>query len=509
MIRRFSGGLVVLVLLLAMTAPAMAQKRGGGGKNKAALSVSVTPESFSESDAGATGTVTRENSDTSVALTVTVTSSDGTEALVSSSDGTEPTVSASVEIPVGATSADFDVTAVDDTVKDGDQQVTISVSATDHQGASASITVVDDDGLPQIEYIPSTVSFPTGTMFAWTNQLNDSGIAVGWYDSGVGRFAWMYDPADTENPNSVIDLNDLAISGVDPGWVIASAVSANNNGLVVGYLETFPDRDQRRGFVLDLLTMELSVLPDSGYGWTRPAGAGVNDRGDILGIYVAEDGPFVTQGFYLVNLGLRGEENAFPIEIPEIETASTDQTDLNNPVDGTPAKVIAPLGQGGVVVYSQGGGVVTYPDPNLGSIAAINDSGDIAVETLVEEFSTKGNKSRVVSTSYDLFRVIDGEEEVIPLSFTGLGFSAQEINNDHTVLIVADDLYLYHDQYGLLPVALLTSLAELPVFGVTRMNNVGADGFSVDGFSEIAGVTTDPETSERFLTILTPVDLTP
>ena len=154
--------------------------------------------------------------------------------------------------------------------------------------------------------------------------------------------------------------------------------------------------------------------------------------------------------------------------------------------------------------------MVSYSDPNLGIVVAINDSGDIAAETLIEEFSTKGNKSRVISTSYDLFRVIDGVEEVIPLSFTNPGFRAQEINNDQTVLIGADDLYLYHDQYGLVPVALLTSIAEWPTFfGATRMNNVGLGGFSVDGFSEIAGVTRDSETSERVLTILTPVDLAP
>gem|GEM_PF-4498266 len=191
-----------LVFVLAITTSALAAPPPGkgGGKNNTSLTVTVTPESFTERDAGAIGTVTRENSDTSVALTVTLESNDETDA----------TVQPSVQIPIGEVSAEFLVSAEDDQVKDGDQTVTILATATDHSEATVSITVVDDEGLPPIEYTASTIAGPNGTAVNWFNRLNDLGMAVGHLSSGAEQRGWLYGPQldDTDQRGQVSLMQD-------------------------------------------------------------------------------------------------------------------------------------------------------------------------------------------------------------------------------------------------------------------------------------------------------------
>ena len=64
---------------------------------------------------------------------------------LSSDDTTEVTVPASVTIPAGLTSADFDVTIIDDTELDGMQLVTVSASAAAFVGHDAVIAIGDND----------------------------------------------------------------------------------------------------------------------------------------------------------------------------------------------------------------------------------------------------------------------------------------------------------------------------------------------------------------------------
>jgi predicted extracellular nuclease len=110
------------------------QTFAGGGNPT--LSLSITPTTFSEAAGtnAATGTITRSGSNAN-ALTVTLTSSDISEA----------TVIATVEIPAGQDSATFSIAAIDDTITDGNQTVTITASATGFANAIASLTVTDDD----------------------------------------------------------------------------------------------------------------------------------------------------------------------------------------------------------------------------------------------------------------------------------------------------------------------------------------------------------------------------
>lgn len=100
------------------------------------LSVSVSPSSVVESTgaAAATGTVTRTGDLTS-SLLVSLTSSDETEG----------TVPLSVTIPANEAAVAFDVAAVDDTLLDGPQTVTLTASAGGFADATATLTVTDDE----------------------------------------------------------------------------------------------------------------------------------------------------------------------------------------------------------------------------------------------------------------------------------------------------------------------------------------------------------------------------
>jgi hypothetical protein len=103
------------------------------------LTVNVVAVSVPENaGAGATTvSVTRNDGQTGTALNVTL----------SSSDTTEATVPATVTIPIGAASVTFNLDAVDDTVLDGPQTVTILASASGYVSGSDTVVVAD---APQI-----------------------------------------------------------------------------------------------------------------------------------------------------------------------------------------------------------------------------------------------------------------------------------------------------------------------------------------------------------------------
>ena len=116
----------------------------------AALTLSIIPGTFSEA-AGATaarGVVSR-NTATTAALTVNL----------SSSNPAKATVPATVVIPAGQTSANFNVSAVDNAIVDGSKKVTISAKATGLETANLDVTVTDNDSvtptLPSLSIAPS------------------------------------------------------------------------------------------------------------------------------------------------------------------------------------------------------------------------------------------------------------------------------------------------------------------------------------------------------------------
>jgi uncharacterized protein YjiK len=106
-----------------------------GGGPSITLTMGAVPTSFSESatNPASVGTVSRSGATTG-ALEVTL----------SSSDATEATVPATVTIPDGQASANFNIAAVNDTFPDGNKTVTLTATATGANPGLFDLTVQDD-----------------------------------------------------------------------------------------------------------------------------------------------------------------------------------------------------------------------------------------------------------------------------------------------------------------------------------------------------------------------------
>lgn len=132
------------------------------------LSLTVGSSSVAE-DGSATGTVTRTG-DTSAALTVNLGSSDTTAA----------TTAAIVTIAAGATSASFAVTPVDDSIVDGTQNTTISVSASGFTGASVALDVTDNDvsASSSVDGTSASDTINASYVDADGDTINDSGQTI-------------------------------------------------------------------------------------------------------------------------------------------------------------------------------------------------------------------------------------------------------------------------------------------------------------------------------------------
>ena len=101
------------------------------------LGIAIDADSISEFGGSSTATVTRSNTDNSQPLTVSLVSHDTSEA----------TVPATVTIAAHESAVSFTVTAVDDTLRDEEEVVTVEASASGYVGASDVVTVADHETL--------------------------------------------------------------------------------------------------------------------------------------------------------------------------------------------------------------------------------------------------------------------------------------------------------------------------------------------------------------------------
>ena len=205
------------------------------------LSLDATNSSFSESAANpaSVGTVTRTGVTTS-ALVVTL----------SSSDTTEATVPASVTIPIGSASATFDITAVNDTIPDGNKVVTLNASATASTAGTFEVTVQDDgDTLPSTALQVGDIAFttfngdrdaiafvaldtiPAGEVIHFTDSAWDGSTIDGdnHFASGEGNVSWTA-PVGGIAPGTVvvIDTYDTTPAASVGSATGGSGISSSN-----------------------------------------------------------------------------------------------------------------------------------------------------------------------------------------------------------------------------------------------------------------------------------------
>lgn len=90
---------------------------------------------------------------------------------LSSSDTSELTVPASVTIPAGAASADFDVTIVDDDILDGDQRVSVRATVNGVINGTAFVTVTDYETV-SVNVLTNPVAEDAGTVSVEITRSN-------------------------------------------------------------------------------------------------------------------------------------------------------------------------------------------------------------------------------------------------------------------------------------------------------------------------------------------------
>src|SRR5262249_40227411 len=105
-----------------------------------------------------------------------------------SDDTTELTVQPSVTILSGQTSAQFNITVVDDPDVDGSQLVHVIASASGFVSGSTNITITDDEspfppGNPRPGHL--AVNVPANTNLMWDNGDSDKLIRNGGFETGT------------------------------------------------------------------------------------------------------------------------------------------------------------------------------------------------------------------------------------------------------------------------------------------------------------------------------------
>lgn len=128
------------------------------------LTMTITADAISENGGASTATVIR-NTDTSADLVVTLTNDDQSEA----------SVPATVTILAGQDFVTFSIDAVNDTIVDGTQTVTITATALTFANAVDSIDITDDEvtGLT-ISFVPMSVTENGGVAIATLSRNSDT-----------------------------------------------------------------------------------------------------------------------------------------------------------------------------------------------------------------------------------------------------------------------------------------------------------------------------------------------
>lgn len=164
-----------------------------------ALQVTVSPPSISENGGSATGTVTR-GGDLSAALTVHLSSSNTSKAIVP----------ASIIIPANAASADFAITAQNNSTFEGTQLVTIT--ATDLSAAyldgTASLSVTDDDPSPIVisQYYEGTSS----NKYIELHNTSDSAVSL----VGYRLTNWTNAASESWKSGAATPTNSFALDAI-------------------------------------------------------------------------------------------------------------------------------------------------------------------------------------------------------------------------------------------------------------------------------------------------------
>ena len=249
------------------------------------LTLAINPSSMSENGGTATATVSRNNLPTGDVLVT-----------LSSSDTSEATVPATVLIPDGQSSVTFPITAVDDSLSDRKQTVTITATSVVYAQSTASINVLDDEGPKVLTLTPADDATEVGykanfiltfdtAVKKGTGNIHIVETATGW----IGATIDVNSPAVVVSGSTVtIDppINLKGLTGysvlIDDGAFLDTSSTLTSNAVLLtetfdrlplGPFVTEPNGDGT-DFTRDLpagFTVDNSQMPASEsdfQGWT-------------------------------------------------------------------------------------------------------------------------------------------------------------------------------------------------------------------------------------------------
>ena len=176
-----------------------------GSEGPGTLNISIADASFFENAGPGATTATVTRSDSAGDLTL----------VLSSSDTSEATVSAFVFIPNGKTSVTFPIAAVDDTLLDGTQVVTIIASASGYSNGSNTVNVLDnesirlppvavDDRVTVVTNAPSTIAVLSND----SDPTNDPLIIKSFTLPQVGTVVLNVNGTFTYTPQATLACSD-------------------------------------------------------------------------------------------------------------------------------------------------------------------------------------------------------------------------------------------------------------------------------------------------------------
>ncbi|MGI8978357.1 MAG: dockerin type I domain-containing protein [Pirellulaceae bacterium] len=213
------------------------------------ISINIVAGSISENGGSSSGTVSRVFLNNSSALIVTLTSDDTTEA----------TVPGTVTIPAGQTSVNFTVTGVNDSLRDGTQNVNITAAAPGVASVSDGLDVTDDEvDFLSLSFFPTSMSENGGTLTGTVtrNALNNLLPVVVTLNSGDATEASVPSPVTIPaNENSVIFTVTAVDDALQDGTQTVT-ISASAGGFAAGNGQISVTDDEAD-------TISISIVPGS------------------------------------------------------------------------------------------------------------------------------------------------------------------------------------------------------------------------------------------------------
>ena len=241
------------------------------------LTVTISLGSMSESGGTATGTVTRNNTDRSQPVIVTLASNDLGEA----------TVPTSVTILANQASANFAITAVDDTLLDGTQTATVTATAAGYVEGAAHLDVTDLETL-MVAIAPSSSSENGGTATGTVSRSNSDisqelNVTLASNDVGEATVpATVTIPANQPSVTFTISATDDALlDGTQTATITATAA---------GYASGTGNVDVTDSESVTL-TIDLAAINEQGGAATGTVTRSNTDRSSALVVSLTSNDP--------------------------------------------------------------------------------------------------------------------------------------------------------------------------------------------------------------------------